>query len=210
MNVESLVWEFQKGNVEVFDTIYTQLKGERNIMISWLRKGMPTTISNHEIAAIFDDALLTSVEKYKEGSEASFITFLKGTIKLMKNSTLKHINRKKRKAEFGEISFDLESDGESINLNETVEDCSALEMFTNLLGSETFYLIDEYSSISDKKKMNALLLITYHSEHADTNVKFSELRRITGGNETEDALRKKCQRAKTDLLKYLQSRKIAV
>lgn len=206
MTLEELVLQYQAGDIAVFDTIYQMTESERESTVRWLRTATPSTLSFPELYAMYDDALFTATETYAEGHNCKFITHLKNVLENLRLKEIERVGAAKRGANVDSISFQQEPE-DSMSLADVIEDRSATADIGSVEGSDILNWMNEYSTLSDKKRENALLILqdTMHFETAKE--KYDRMRKVMNCDMTDAALRKKCQRAKADFRLFVEENK---
>lgn len=204
--IESLVLQYQEGDIAIFDRIYEELEKDKHTIIAWLRRNSPVSVTDADIHAIYDDALLASVDTYKAG-DATFISYFRTVCNNKRAELARFVGRKKRASETPDVNLEHEIT-EGLTVVDSTEDLSASELMLQAEGSEILFLLQEYGKQSSKKSLNATLIAHETLHFISSKEKYNSIRNITGLTASDTALRLKCKRAKEDFRKFVEENKI--
>lgn len=200
--IEELVTEFQEGEASAFDKIYKLLSLERQKAFSILRRSLHISFSDAECFALYDDAVLTAVTHYKKGT-ALFTTYLFAILENSRITAFRYSTARKRNfiAQFYSMNT-VDASGNCM-LNQ-LADSAALQSVEFLAGDHYISLLKEFSAISNRNKLNAILIAVALRDYQTALEKYDYMRELTKLTASDIALQKRVQRAKKDFIVFLQ------
>lgn len=205
--LETMVNSYQKGNEQQFEQIYCRMATVRRMSYTRLRQSLPSVITDSDINAMIDDALLTSCNCYSLDGTASFITYYNAVLNNNRLSALTHVSRLKRDFTVKLLSQIITEDSEPVEVTDLLEDGQSVKQFEAVEGSELVDQLKGWAQISNRNELNALLIAWDCCSHWQTaSSKYSYMKMMTGLTVNDSTLRKRIYRAKADFKLWLQAK----
>jgi len=207
--VEQLVTEFQSGNTGVFSEIYNALLTKKKQLVSIGRRKLPLSVPTSDIEATYDDCFMAAIDNFDPTAGAKFSTYLST---IMERAVINLYDKATRQCRVNTLGSDIcldytTSEGECVA--EVVEDYAAQREVLQAEGSEIMNALDAYGSLKDSNQINAVLILQDSMYFDTADEKYDRMRAVTGLKAGNDALRKRCQRAKADFRKFAEGYQFA-
>ena len=207
MNIEQLVVEFQAGNMGAFDEIYVALESFRRKKIGWMRRQLIQQVTESDIAAIYDDSLLSAVSTFKGEEGTMFTTHISNIINNAISKHTRHeftskratiVTEEGKKQIVPDLNMDQETDDEGQTFADIIADTESVSAFESLEESTILNQLRSYGKQSNRTAINAQLIVHDTLYYAKAEDKYNEMRKVVNKDISDASLRQKLVRAKKD------------
>ena len=204
--LENNVVEYQKSeNDDIFVEIYSALIPTKRLILRKLRKSLPATILQDEIEAIYDDAVLSCVEKFSPEKGCGFVTFLTRETEDRRKMYLRYLNAEKRKSDAEAMAIDAKASADSeTSIGELLADTAAVNAEDNLNCEVILDSLKNFMKTNARNHVNGSL-IAFDAVYFETREeKHAAMRQLLGSDISTSGIHKKIKRAKEAFKKYLE------
>lgn len=204
-NVVEAIADFKGGNAVRFTDIYSLTEATQGRCKRFLRKKLPATITDADISAIYDDALLQSVETFTGETDEEFEAYVYRASSSAGIDLLRKTNAEKRKANTGAISINSKvGTDETVEIADIVADTTKEHPDSLLACEDIIACLTAFRGINNKTREYADLIAFDTMLFPTKADKHDAMRGILGKDVTSSAIHKKLGRAKKSFREYLE------